>query len=68
MSEAAITKYSPILPYDCTGFDNFIIYTPVGYTRDLSISEDDDPLKMHNPNMIKYYRCESTEPVKIGGD
>jgi len=61
-------KYTPILPFDSTGFDNFQIYTPTTYTRDLSIAEDDNPLKMHNPNMIKYFRCESVEPVKVGGD
>ncbi|MBO4496885.1 MAG: hypothetical protein IJL07_12245 [Lachnospiraceae bacterium] len=61
-------RFAPILPFDQTGFDNFIIYNPTGYTRDLSISEDDEPLKMHNPNMIKYFRCENTEPIKIGGD
>ena len=61
-------KFAPVLPYDNSGFDNFIIYTPTSFTRDLSIAEDDEPLKLHNPNMIKYFRCESAEPVKIGGD
>lgn len=68
MSDPKSTDYMPILPYDSTGFDNFQIYTIKTYTRDLEIAEPVNPLKLHNPNMIKYYRCENIEPVKIGGD
>ena len=61
-------RFAPVLPFDGRGFDNFKIYTPTSYTRDLTIAEDDNPLKMHNPNMIKYFRCETAEPIKLGGD
>lgn len=68
MSNETTKKFTPILPFDSTGFDNFQIYTITTYTRDLEIAEPINPIKLHNPNMIKYYRCEDVEPVKIGGD
>ena len=60
------SKYTPILPFNDLAKDNFIIYNSVKYVRDLALTECG--LTMHNPNMIKYYTAQNTEPVKIGGD
>lgn len=60
-------KYAPLLPFDDTKNDSFKIYNEIHYVRDASIMED-DPIMMTHPTMIKYFRCEDTEPVKLGGD
>lgn len=60
-------NYSPILPFDITQRDSFIIYDNTTYSMDINLVGD-NPIQMNSPNMIKYYRCAGTEPVKIGGD
>ena len=60
-------KFTPILPFQDTMNDNFIIYDNVVYYRNKDLATDAD-VKIHNPNMIKYYTTAVIEPVKIGGD
>ena len=65
-SEDRAKKYTPILPFNDLAIDNYVIYDNVPYVRDLATTEFGQV--MHNPNMIKYYTTNDTEPVKIGGD
>lgn len=60
-------KYTPLLPYDDTKADNFSIYDNVEYVRDMTLV-DEDPLKIHYTNMVKYYRVDTSTPARIGGD
>lgn len=62
-------KYTPILPFDGTLADNFMIYDNVTYVCRIDRSSPDSPVKLHHDSMIKYYSYGySQEPVKIGGD
>lgn len=60
-------KYTPILPFNDTMKDGFIIYNQVVYTRDIDLTEK-EIIDNHSDNMIKYYTTNIQEPVKIGGD
>lgn len=60
-------QFTPILPFQDTMNDNFIIYDNTTYVRDIELAEDRF-IMMHNPNMIKYYTTQDVKPVKIGGD
>ena len=61
------TKFAPILPFEDTFKDGFIIYNQVVYTRDIALTEKEF-IDNHSDNMIKYYSTVVQEPVKIGGD
>ncbi len=60
-------KYTPILPFNDTFKDGFVIYNQVVYTRDIALTEK-EIIDNHSDNMIKYYTTNIQEPVKIGGD
>lgn len=60
-------KFSPILPFDITVADSFYTYDKTKYTRDIQLCPEES-IQINSPNMIKYYRCDNTPPVKIGGD
>lgn len=59
-------EYTPILPYDATITDNFTIYYPVAYTRNLNLVPP-EAIAMESGNVVKYYRCAEKDPVPIGG-
>ncbi len=61
------TKYTPILPFEDTMKDGFVIYNQVVYTRDIALTEK-EIIDNHSDNMIKYYTTVMQGPVKIGGD
>ena len=61
------TKYTPILPFEDTMKDGFVIYNQVVYTRDIALTEK-EIIDNHSDNMIKYYTTVMHDPVKIGGD
>jgi len=63
-------KREPLLPFDSTVTDNFIIYSQspfVKYERNRSYL-DESTIMMNNPNMVKYYTVNEEEPIKVGGD
>lgn len=57
---------TPLLPFDSTVADNFVIYYPTAYVRDINLIPP-EKIAMESGNVIKYYRCVSTEPTPIGG-
>lgn len=58
--------YTPLLPFDSTVAENFVIYYPTAYVRDINLIPP-EKIAMESGNVIKYYRCISTEPIPIGG-
>ena len=58
--------YTPLLPFDATVAENFVIYYPVPYVRDITLIPP-EKIAMESGNVIKYYRYQVTEPVAIGG-
>lgn len=58
--------YTPLLPFDSTVAENFVIYYPVPYARDITLIPP-EKIAMESGNVVKYYRCQMTEPVAIGG-
>lgn len=62
----AESKYAPLLPFDSTLADNFVIYYPTAYVRDINLIPP-EKIAMESGNLIKYYRCNITEPKPIGG-
>jgi len=59
------TKYTPLLPYDSTVAENFTIYYPVRYVRDYNLIPP-EKIAMESGNIIKYYRCKTTDPTPVG--
>ncbi|MCH5273727.1 MAG: hypothetical protein J1E35_08635 [Lachnospiraceae bacterium] len=59
-------NYTPLLPFDSTLADNFVIYYPTAYVRDISLIPP-EKIAMESGNLIKYYRCNITDPKPIGG-
>ena len=61
-------EYSPVLPFDCTVNDNFIVYDNVTYRCGIDQYQAERTVKMHHSTMIKYYQCAQEEkPRKLGG-
>jgi len=60
------TKHTPLLPFDSTVAENFVIYYPTAYVRDVTLIPP-EKIAMESGNVIKYYRCVTTEPTPIGG-
>lgn len=60
-------KKSPILPFDSTFGENFQIYGVTKYVRNLALCGD-DCVRKESGNVVKYFRCDTTEAVPIGGD
>ena len=58
--------YTPLLPFDSTLAENFIIYYPVPYVRDVNFIPP-EKIAMESGNIVKYYRCQMAEPVPVGG-
>lgn len=58
--------YTPLLPFDSTVAENFIIYYPVPYIRDVNLIPA-EKIAMESGNVVKYYRYQVTEPIAIGG-
>lgn len=59
-------NYTPLLPFDSTVAENFVIYYPVPYVRDIALIPP-EKIAMESGNVVKYYRYQITEPVAIGG-
>lgn len=58
--------YTPLLPFDSTVAENFVIYYPVPYIRDVNLIPP-EKIAMESGNVVKYYRYQVTEPIAIGG-
>ncbi len=58
--------YTPLLPFDSTIAENFIIYYPVPYVRDINLIPP-EKIAMESGNVVKYYTYQLTEPIPIGG-
>lgn len=58
--------YTPLLPFDSTVAENFIIYYPIPYVRDVNLIPP-EKIALESGNVVKYYRYQVTEPVAIGG-
>ena len=60
-------EYTPVLPFDGTMNDNFVIYDNTVYK--CTVDSYQVPIKLHHDAMVKYYSCNYEEkPVRIGGD
>lgn len=60
------TNRTPLLPFDSTVAENFVIYYPTTYVRDITLIPP-EKIALESGNIIKYYRCVTTEPVSVGG-
>jgi len=61
-------KYSPVLPFDCTVNDSFVVYNNVKYQCNIEKYQTEDPIRLHHNNMVKYYDCKyEDKPMKLGG-
>ena len=62
-------EYSPVLPFDCTLNDNFVVYDNVKYECRIDRYQSEAPVSMHHSTMVKYYNCNFEEkPMRLGGD
>lgn len=59
-------RYTPLLPFDGTVAENFVIYYPVPYVRDINLIPP-EKIAMESGNVVKYYTYQLTEPMPIGG-
>ena len=59
-------NYTPLLPFDGTIAENFVIYYPTPYVRDINLIPP-EKIAMESGNVIKHYRCQISEPMPIGG-
>lgn len=59
-------NYTPLLPFDSTVAENFVIYYPTAYVRDINLIPP-EKIAMESGNLIKYYRCNIKEPTPVGG-
>lgn len=58
--------YAPLLPFDSTETENFVIYYPTAYVRDISLIPP-EKIAMESGNVIKHYCYHTESPVPIGG-
>lgn len=58
-------EYSPILPFDITLGESFLIYQHMTYYRDRDLCNSIGICKISG-NVYKYYTLTMTEPVMIG--
>ena len=58
--------YTPLLPFDSTVAENYVIYYPTAYVRDINLIPP-EKIAMERGNVVKYYRYQVTEPTPIGG-
>lgn len=61
------TTRTPLLPFDSTVAENFVIYYPVPYKRDINLIPP-EKIAMESGNVVKYYQYRMTEPTPIGGE
>lgn len=57
---------TPLLPFDSTVAENFVIYYPTAYVRDINLIPP-EKIAMESGNVIKYYRYVTGAPVSVGG-
>ncbi len=60
-------KYTPILPFEDSSFENYTTYNKINYVRDIDLTEKTF-IDCHSDNLIKYYSTLTADAVKIGGD
>lgn len=60
-------EYTPILPYDITSGESFVMYDNMTYHKDYALCNK-DTIHMESGNVYKYSTCKVIEPIKIGGD
>ena len=58
--------YTPLLPFDSTAAENFVIYYPTPYVRDVNLIPA-EKIAMESGNVVKYYTYQLTDPMPIGG-
>ena len=58
-------KYTPILPFDGTLNENFIIYDNQTYHQNIDYITP-EKVKKDSGNIVKYYRCSDVKPCYIG--
>ncbi len=58
--------YTPLLPFDSTVAENFVIYYPVPYVRDINLIPP-EKIAMESGNVVKYYSYQLSAPIPIGG-
>lgn len=59
--ESGKDKYMPLLPYDCSPRENFIIYDNVSYVQNRDLCKE--KIMMSTGNVIKYYTCKPSHDV-----
>ena len=58
-------KYTPILPFDGTLNENFIIYDNQTYYKNIEYITP-EKVNKESGNIVKYYRCSDVKPYYIG--
>lgn len=58
-------KYTPILPFDGTLSENFIIYDNQTYHQNIDYVRS-EYVRKDSGNIIKYYRCSDVKPYYVG--
>ena len=57
---------TPLLPFDSTVAENFVIYYPVPYKRDINLIPP-EKIAMESGNVVKYYQYQMKDPTPVGG-
>ena len=57
---------TPLLPFDSTVAENFVIYYPTPYIRDINLIPP-EKIAIESGNVVKYYQYKVTDPTPIGG-
>ncbi len=66
MKNTKSSTYEPILPYDITYGEERQLYNNMAYACD-PILCNKETVHMVSGNIIKYYECLPSKPLKIGG-
>lgn len=60
-------NYAPILPFDITAGENFLIYDNVIYVQDKALCGE-NCIQRQSGNILKYYELKEVGSVNIGGN
>lgn len=67
MSDEAKKDYMPLLPFDVTFGDHFIIYDSSDYQADTTLCNKEN-VRMYSGNIYKFFTYSLNDPYKVGGD
>lgn len=65
--ESENRQFSPLLPYDVTFGETLDMYDKMKYIRNVDVCNS-AAIAMETGNVCKFFRCKSSNPIKLGGD